>query len=87
MSRLHDKRAASSIDVNNLREFSFGTRIANQDVKSKRLLLGRSGSLEGFMSLILALVRKWVGWYRVLRYGKAFSFADSVRYGLWLARG
>jgi hypothetical protein len=24
------------------------------------------------MSLILALVRKWVGWYRVLRYGKAF---------------
>ena len=45
--RLHDKRAASSIDVNNLREFSFGTRIANQDVKSKRLLLRRSGSLEG----------------------------------------
>jgi hypothetical protein len=45
--RLHDKRAASSIDVNNLREFSFGTRIAIQDVKSKRLLLGRSGSREG----------------------------------------
>jgi hypothetical protein len=47
VSRLHDKRAASSIDVNNLHEFSFGTRIASQDVKSKRLLLGRSGSLEG----------------------------------------
>ena len=39
------------------------------------------------MSLILALVRKWVGWYRVLRYSKAFSFVDSIRYGLWLARG
>jgi hypothetical protein len=39
------------------------------------------------MSLILALVRKWVGWYRVLRYGKAFSFVDSIWYGLWLARG
>jgi hypothetical protein len=38
------------------------------------------------MSLILALIRKWVGWYRVLRYGKAFSFVDSIRYGLWLAR-
>jgi hypothetical protein len=34
-------------DFNNLREFSFGTRIANQDVKSQRLLLGRSGSREG----------------------------------------
>ncbi len=39
------------------------------------------------MSLILALVRKWAGWYRVLRYGKAFSFVDSIRYDLWLARG
>jgi hypothetical protein len=47
VSRLHDKRAASSIDVNNLRKFPFGTRLANQDVKSKRLLLGRSGSREG----------------------------------------
>jgi hypothetical protein len=34
-------------DFDNLREFSFGTRIANQDVKSQRLLLGRSGSGEG----------------------------------------
>lgn len=41
----------------------------------------------GFMSLILGFTRKWVGWYRVLRYSKAFSFASSVRYGLWLARG
>jgi hypothetical protein len=39
------------------------------------------------MSLILLFGRKWVDWYRVLRYGKAFSFADSIRYGLWLARG
>jgi len=41
----------------------------------------------GFMSLILAFVRKWVAWYCVLRYGKTFGFADSIRYGLWLARG
>ena len=39
------------------------------------------------MSLILVFARKWAGWYRVLRYRKAFSFADSIRYGLWLARG
>ena len=39
------------------------------------------------MSLIVLFGRKWVDWYRVLRYGKAFSFADSIRYGLWLARG
>jgi hypothetical protein len=39
------------------------------------------------MSLILVFARKWVGWYRVLRCGKAFSFAASIRYGLWLARG
>lgn len=37
------------------------------------------------MSLILTFARKWVRWYRVLRYQKAFSFAESVRYGLWLS--
>ena len=26
-------------------------------------------------------------WYRVLRYGKGFGLFDSVRFGLWLARG
>ena len=39
------------------------------------------------MSVILVLVRQWNAWYRVLRYGNGFSFVDSVRYGLWLARG
>ena len=38
------------------------------------------------MSLILLFGRKWVDWYRMLPYGKAFSFPDSIRYGLWLAR-
>jgi hypothetical protein len=38
------------------------------------------------MSMILVFARKWVESYRVLRYSKAFSFAESVRYGLWLAR-
>jgi hypothetical protein len=37
-----------STDFNNLREFSLGTPIANQDVKSQRLLLGGSGSREGY---------------------------------------
>ena len=39
------------------------------------------------MAHILILVRRWNTWYRVLRQHKSFSFADSVRYGLWLARG
>ena len=38
------------------------------------------------MSLILVFSRKWNAWYRVLRYRNGFSFAESVRYGLWLAR-
>jgi hypothetical protein len=37
------------------------------------------------MSVILKFARKWVLWYCVLRYQKAFSFADSVRFGLWLS--
>ena len=39
------------------------------------------------MSGILVFVRKWNACYRVLRYRKGFSFADSVHYGLRLARG
>jgi hypothetical protein len=39
------------------------------------------------MSEIFIFVCKWNTWYRVLRYRKAFTFADSVRHGLWLARG
>jgi hypothetical protein len=39
------------------------------------------------MFLILSFVRKWKEWYRVLRYRKGFGRFDSVRYGLWLARG
>jgi hypothetical protein len=38
------------------------------------------------MSMTLTFARTWVRWYCVLRYGKALSLADSVRYGLWLAR-
>ena len=38
------------------------------------------------MSMTLMFVRKWVRCSRVLRYGKAFGFVDSMRYGLWLAR-
>jgi hypothetical protein len=37
------------------------------------------------MSMILVFTRKWNACYRVLRYHKAFGFADSVRYGLWLS--
>jgi hypothetical protein len=38
------------------------------------------------MSVILVFTRKWNAWYRVLRDRNGFSFAESVRYGLWLAR-
>ncbi len=38
------------------------------------------------MSVILMFARKWVRWYRVLRYAKAFDFVASVGYGRWLAR-
>jgi hypothetical protein len=39
------------------------------------------------MSGIQVLVRKWNACYRVLSQCNGFSFADSARYGLWLARG
>ena len=38
------------------------------------------------MSVILVFTRKWNAWYRVLRCRNRFSFAESVRYGLWLSR-
>ena len=41
----------------------------------------------GVMSGILILVRKWNAWYRVLRHGHDFNLVDSLRLGLWLARG
>jgi hypothetical protein len=41
----------------------------------------------GVMSLNLFFARKWNAWYRVLRYRNGFTFVDSVRCGLWLARG
>ena len=39
------------------------------------------------MSLILIFTLKWNKAYRALRYGNGFGLFDSVRYGLWLARG
>jgi hypothetical protein len=39
------------------------------------------------MSMILVFTRKWKGCYRVLRRSNRFSFVESVRYGLWVARG
>jgi hypothetical protein len=38
------------------------------------------------MSMILVLIRKWNACYRMLRHNNGFSFVESVRYGLWLAR-
>jgi hypothetical protein len=46
VSRLHDKRAASSIDVNNLRRPKFGTHIAHQHDEPHGLVLGHFGSWE-----------------------------------------
>jgi len=42
---------------------------------------------EGVMSTILVVTGRWNKWYRVLRYRKGFGLFDSMRYGLWLARG
>jgi hypothetical protein len=39
------------------------------------------------MSLIFIFTRNWNRWYRVLSHRKGFGMFDSVRYGLWLARG
>ena len=39
------------------------------------------------MFSILSVISKWKQWYRVLRYRKGFGRFDSVRLGLWLARG
>jgi hypothetical protein len=39
------------------------------------------------MSTILVVTARWNRWYRILRYRKGFGLFDSVRYGLWLARG
>jgi hypothetical protein len=39
------------------------------------------------MSVIIIFFRNWVRWYRVLRYCRKFSFTDSIRHALWLARG
>ena len=39
------------------------------------------------MSITLTTLRSWSAWYRVLRYRNGFRFVESVRDGLWLARG
>jgi hypothetical protein len=39
------------------------------------------------MSMILVFTREWSACYHVLRRRNRFSFVESVRYGLWLARG
>jgi hypothetical protein len=39
------------------------------------------------MPMILIFAAKWNRWYRVLRYSSGFGPFDSLRYGLWLARG
>jgi hypothetical protein len=85
MFRLHDKRAASSIDVNNVRRPKFGTRIAHQHDETAGPGFRTFRFLGDVMTVIVTVARKWVRWYRVLRYHKAFSFGDSVRYGLWLS--
>jgi len=85
VSRLHNKRTASSIDVNNLRRPKVGTRIAHQHDETAGPGVRTFRFLGDVVSPILTFARKWVRWYRVLRYHQAFSFADSVRYGLWLS--
>ena len=39
------------------------------------------------MSTALVFMTNWRKWQRVLRSRKGFGLVDSVRFGLWLARG
>jgi hypothetical protein len=39
------------------------------------------------MFLTPGFIGKWIEWYRVLRCRKGLGRFDSLRYGLWLARG
>ena len=39
------------------------------------------------MSAALIFMANWRKWQRVLRRRKGFGLIDSVRFGLWLARG
>lgn len=48
---------------------------------------GKQAKGESRMFSIMSFVRKWKQWYSVLRYRKGFGRLDSVRFGLWLARG
>jgi hypothetical protein len=48
---------------------------------------GRKNKEECAMSTILIFTANWNKWYRVLHYRKGLRRLDSVRFGLWLARG
>jgi hypothetical protein len=39
------------------------------------------------MSAALIFMAQWIKWQRGLRCRKGFGLFDSVRFGLWLARG
>ena len=39
------------------------------------------------VSSILIFTASWKKWFCVLRHHKGFGLFDSVRFGLWLARG
>lgn len=39
------------------------------------------------MSAVLIFIANWNKWYRVLHYYRKFGVLDSMRFGLWLARG
>jgi len=87
--RSHDSPTVSSADFNNLRATWFGNCLAqwNIAVSADSGHHRRAEYVGGVMSEILVFVRKWNACCRVLRYRKGFSLADSVHYGLWLARG
>ena len=80
-------RSSPSIDFNNLYWPSFGTRIAFQAARARSLDIETMRLFGGVMAPILTFARKWLRGYRVLRSGNRFGFVDSVRHGLWLARG
>jgi hypothetical protein len=66
--------------LNDLQVLCFGNSLAIQDAVGIVSSEATNRNCRGL------LTRKWIAWYRVLRYGKGFGFVNSVRYGLWLAR-
>jgi hypothetical protein len=57
--------------------------------KGNEMGVRREGRQEEEINMFLTpgFIGKWTEWYRVLRRQTGLGRFDSMRYGLWLARG